>query len=316
MKIYLLFITLTLSSFVFSKTTIYPNYISNLDESKPFAVIGDTQPTLLIEKLIGRESNNQETKKLLKFLAQKDINLLVHLGDAVNNGSKKSAWRQFDNWMSPISKKNTPVMLALGNHDYWGSNKKALKNITKRFEQIKVSSWYSRVYQNIGLIWLNTNKSELEDSQWIDQKNWFESKLNNYESDDSIKAIIVFGHHPPFSNSTVISDTEEIKQTFLPAFFKSKKTKAMISGHAHGYEHFVKKNKHFIISAGGGGPRPKNYLANNEQRHQDVYRKGTSKQPFNYLIVTPGQDSIDISSFGFFKNDKNIFLMEKINIDL
>src|SRR4051812_49040841 len=64
--------------------------------SGTFAVIGDTQRTLPIERLLGREQNDAERPRLIDAIAKDRPDLLVHLGDAVADGASARSWRYFD----------------------------------------------------------------------------------------------------------------------------------------------------------------------------------------------------------------------------
>ena len=74
------------------------------------------------------------------------------------------------------------------------------------------------------------------------------------DADPKVRGVLVFTHHPPYTNSTVTKDESHVQQAFVGPFVAAKKTLALLSGHAHGYEHFIEQRKHFVVSGGGGGP--------------------------------------------------------------
>ncbi len=291
----------------------YPEFQSS-HFRRPFAVLGDTQQTSKREQVVlNRELNIRETQLILQYIGRENIDLLVHLGDAVFNGSSRKQWKKFDRLMKPIINMGIPVLLTLGNHEYLGANSQALKNVKKRFPQIKRKSWYKRIYLQLGLLFLNTNKEDLGREMWSEQTQWFKDELEHMRTDESISGILVFAHHPPFTNSEVTGDEKNVQEGFLKSFYESKKTLAFTTGHAHGYEHFFKKEKHFIVSAGGGGPRVK-YLSSTQKRHQDLYRNEEGARPFNYLIIDQDDLRVTIAVKGFDKIDRQVRQIDRIEI--
>lgn len=69
----------------------------------------------------------------------------------------------------------------------------------------------------------------------------------------------------------------------------SSKTLAYISGHAHGYERFKVKECEgvmFIVSAGGGGPRPDKL----GKVYKDEFGMKRGKRPLHWLKVETGNE--------------------------
>jgi len=75
------------------------------------------------------------------------------------------------------------------------------------------------------------------------------------ERDQRADHIIVACHHPPFTNSRVVSPSEESRARFAEPFLRFNKIRLFFSGHAHAYERFQVEGKQFVVSGGGGGPR-------------------------------------------------------------
>lgn len=142
------------------------------DRSKGLLVVGDTQRTTRSEKLLfQRESNARERKILLDHASLQDADLMVIVGDLVADGSSSSEWDFFDDLTQSFRTHNTPILPALGNHDYWGDNRKALHNFNDRFSWTKDPHWYWRAYADVALVFLDTNLSELSSDQKSAQKN-------------------------------------------------------------------------------------------------------------------------------------------------
>ena len=296
------------------------NYQANIQSLQsnltmaPFAIIGDTQQTSLVESLfLLRESNDIEQEILLTHLFQTDIQFLVHLGDMVFMGSSREDWEWFDNMFQPLIQQKIPILPVMGNHEYYGYNPAALENIFSRFPKLKDSLWYSHIHQNLGLIFIDTNQEEYSEAKWEEQIKWYENTIEKMDANPAIRAILVFAHHPPFTNSTIIDDTLHVKDNFVTAtFYDSKKTIAFFSGHAHGYERFEDKNKTFIISGGGGGPRVEIFKGE-AARRQDIFT-GPSLRPLNYLRVYSEPNYIKIEVVGLYKGETGVQTIEEIEL--
>lgn len=175
---------------------------------------------------------------------------------------------------------------------------------------------YSELYgtprgtaSQLGLIFLDTNVKRLTGTQWAAQLAWLDSTVAAFEADDVVGGVMFFAHHPPFTNSLVVDDDEDVKRDVLPVFCGAGKAVAFLTGHAHGLEHFVSNcgatvgtapaadaatdsttdtaSKHFIVSGGAGGPRhPRGYHPTSERGHEDVLGETITPRPFNYLLVS------------------------------
>lgn len=266
----------------------------------PMAVIGDTQRTSWMESIfMFREENDRERELLLSHLLRTKFGLLVHLGDMVFDGASASEWKEFDRWFAPVFARGIPVIPAVGNHEYWGNNQKALANLTARFPWLASSRWHARIYESLGLIMIDSNISEYTEADWTRQVAWFDSTLREMEANPNVNAVLVFSHHPPFTNSTTIDDASYLAKSFLPNFFASEKTIAFISGHVHGYERFALNGRTFIVSGGGGGPRLPVH-ERSKARHHDQFT-GPVIRPFNYLLLYPESGRLRIEVMGLEK---------------
>lgn len=277
-------------------------------KGKRILLVGDTQQTLGLERFfLFREQNTEARKKILQALSREEASLLVILGDLVGDGASTAHWKYFDQLFLPIKKKKIPVLAVFGNHDYWGPNSLGLKNFSARFPQMGKSHWFLRKISGLGLIFLDTNQWEFSEEEWNFQKKWLQKTQEELEKDPEIKGYFVLGHHPPYTNSKTTSDEVHV-QPLLKDFMIHKKSLAYISGHAHGYEHFFKGGKHFIVSGGGGGPRVHHYRGK-EVRHRDLF-KGESLRPFHYLLLEIQEKGVQIEVKGFDRGEP----LEKLRI--
>lgn len=287
--------------------------IEGNQSNNTFALIGDTQKTLPFEEeILGRETNDRERELLIRHLATENIQFLGLLGDMTSFGARDAQWEYFDVLMQPFRNKAIPVLAAVGNHDYMGNTTHAMANLHARFPQLEKGHWYSRQFQSLGLIWLDSNSSQLTSKEWSEEQTWLKQSLGQMEANAAIKGILIFEHHPPFTNSTVTGDGLDIQKAFVPTLIHSPKVLGMITGHAHGYEHFLIQNKHFIISAGGGGPRV-TLKTGTAARHQDLYNIPTfhpAPRPFNYLIVQTQTEGVDITVKGLEKGASEVHTID------
>lgn len=245
------------------------------------AIVGDLQRTGPVE--VWRERNDAERERLVRQLADERPNALVLLGDMVWWGASEEEWSYFDRIMTPVRDLGIPMLPILGNHEYYGSDVAALAAFHRRFSDVE-DTYYVRMMDSIAFVMLNTNTDELPVAFMRAQAAWFRKTMKKLDHDSAVVAIVVCGHHPPYTNSTVVDDDKVMRRHFVPAFVESKKGALWLSGHCHAYEHFMKDGKHFVVSGGGGGPRQSLYQAAGQRRHDDLYPGGPIR-PFHYLLM-------------------------------
>lgn len=280
------------------------------DSSGSFAIASDTQETLGIEIfLLRRETNQEDSKVLIEDLAKQPIAFLAMLGDFTGWGSSPSRWSYFDQLMSPLSGAGISVVGTLGNHEYFGNNKRALKNAYARFPQLAKKHWYERKHGQVALLLLDTNDSEYSKKEWNDQMSWVQTRLKELDADPTVKGVLVMAHHPPYTNSKITKDNKALIKSLVPALNSSKKTLAYFAVHAHGYEHFNIQKVHYIVTGGAGGARV-NYLTGKKARHLDLFSQSPEKRPFNYLVLTPEETGIAVSVRGLVKGEKSMNEMD------
>lgn len=263
-----------------------------------FAVVGDLQRTSLAE--IWRESNERERDRLVREIAAYAPDFLVCAGDLVFSGSSRLDWEEFDALTRPLRDAGVPLMPILGNHDYWSRKSAALRNYFERFPHLSGRRWYSVTWSSLGLVFLDSNEKELGPALWSEERAWFASELARFDADETVRGTVVFVHHPPFTNSTVTPDETHVQQAFVPAFLAAKKTLAMISGHVHSYEQFVKGGKTFVVTGGGGGPRVR-LASGTARRHPEDAFLGPDVRLFHFLLCAPKKEGLQIEVVGLEK---------------
>lgn len=306
----LLLITLMFQSVSFSEEPVK-------SKTKKFIVIGDTQRIGFWESLYWdywNEHNGWKTKTLFKEIAKREPNFIIHLGDLTKDGSCPKEWHEFDLDNKPVFEKKITYYPIFGNHEYWGSTSDLYENFYKRFSHLKGKKWYSFSYEQIGFILINSNFNILSDDENTEQKKWYLIQLEEMEKNDSIKKIIVAGHHPPFTNSTIVSPNADVLKYFANPFIRSEKGLFFFSGHCHSYERFERNGKIFIVSGGGGGPRQKLEIDKNKRVYNDLF-DGKAIRFFHFCEVEILKDAIVLKVIKL--NDKNSFsVAEELKLPL
>lgn len=258
-----------LCSILFSLYLISPISSQSIDERKDkFIVISDTQHTGSLE--FWREENIPKTRKLLSEIAKHNPAFVAILGDLTTNGSSGENWSLFEDDYQPIINKKIPCFPVLGNHDYWGNNKKAMHNFSQRFPEIK-ETWYSFTFKRIGFIMLNSNFDDLTQEEIRNQNNWFFEQMDAFENSGGIDFIIACCHHAPYTNSRVVNPSGEVRIKFAVPFQKYRKASLFLTGHCHSYEKFKEGGKFFIVTGGGGGPRQKLQIDKKKRQFEDLF---------------------------------------------
>jgi predicted phosphodiesterase len=254
-----------------------------------FILVGDTQGTSHWE--FWRERNDKERKSIIDEITRREPAFVIHLGDLTTRGSSEKHWREFDDLHRELCKKKIPYSPILGNHEFYGNDKKALHNYFGRFPYLAGRHWYTFTWKNIGLILVDSNFSSLTKEQIDEQSQWYLDELAKFEKNTKIDFIIVCCHEPPFTNSRVVSPNKEVKIKFVDPFLRFKKTRLFLSGHSHSYERFQMDGKFFIISGGGGGPRHKVIIDPRKQRYQDLF-SGPELRFFHICEIESSNDTL------------------------
>jgi 3',5'-cyclic AMP phosphodiesterase CpdA len=257
--------------------------------AKTIAVIGDQQRTSWLE--FWKESNTEHAQVVTNAMLKKPDALLL-LGDHVFWSSSKADWQFFDEIMQPVHDAGIPVFPLFGNHEYFGNQDVGLKNMQSRFAAARIT-WYRWDADSVAYIMLNSNWHDIGEDSTLLQRSWFEEQLAACENDVTIRAIVVSSHHPPFTNSSVVSDDVRTRDEFVPLFVRTRKGQLWLSGHCHALEMFEQNGKRFIVSGGGGGPRQR-LLTGIDARYADVFDSGPVR-PLHSILLLRVADSIQIT---------------------
>lgn len=275
----------------------------------------------LVRSIMRREHNIAEQSRLIGDLAGRldDVAAVAIVGDLVYNARSRRDWIHFDTVVAPLAAE-VPLLPALGNHDYhcvfmqlcWQSV--VPKNARLRFPWLAPGRPYWVGYGALALVFLDSETAIAEQGAWLGEL------LDGL--DPRFRAVAVFVHRPPYTDGTTggLSPALDIRATLTAAFANRDLVPLVVSGHAHGYEHHVVDNVHYLVTAGGGGPR--GWLS--PERPYDVYRgrncatdaEEQIRRPFNYLLLRVDAAAIRVAVHGFCREDTEIDVLESFSIAL
>ncbi len=249
--------------------------------------ISDTQTPIWIEKLYLDYKNNETARQLIvKDIIKHSPEAVFHLGDLVSYGFDDDDWNFVDKFVEDLKELQIHFFPTLGNHELLNLPFDGEANFIKRFPEY-IKTGYTRIIGSTAIILLNSNFDHLSDFLISKQQEWFKNELSKLNLDISIKHIVVGTHHPPFTNSSMVSGSEEVLEQFVSQFSLYDKCRLFISGHAHRIEHFIIDDKNYVVAGGGGGMQhPTN---SDEIAFYDHFPSGSDLRPFHYICLTLGE---------------------------
>ena len=195
-----------------------------------FAAYGDSQ------------TYASEHQRVINRMVATAPRLVIHVGDMVTDGNAYSQWGpQFFAPAAPLIR-NTPMALALGNHEhsshwYYDFFSNPMDSGTE--------AWYEFRYGDARFVCLDTNQTHTSGSA---QYNWLHSTLA--EPTDAIWTFVYF-HHPPYTSGSHSPHTTV--QVHLVPLFEQYGVDIVFNGHCHDYERSLKDGVTYIVTGGGGG---------------------------------------------------------------
>ena len=257
---------------------------TNADSSKEIvAFISDTQSPMWIESFAMKRNQNERATRMLcdHILQDSSIRAVFNFGDVTAHSASKTEWQAMDSVLLRARKQNMPWYATMGNHDYMFSAEEGERNFSERFPSFRRTGFVIRLGSS-AFVLFNSNFSKLTKTERRTQLAWYRAALDSLEQDSSVAAVFIGCHHPPFTNNTVVSGSEEVRNEFVPPFLHHTKCKLFLSGHAHAFEHFRIENKDFLVLGGGGGAQH-TLLLGDKQREKDLFPQQTEKRMFHYL---------------------------------
>jgi len=124
------------SSIAKARNTVLPYAgFPQIDPTKNDVIlVGDTQSTSHWE--FSRERNDRERRVIIDEITKREPAFVIHLGDLTTRGSSEKHWQQFDDMHKEFRKMKIPYFPILGNHEFYGNDKKALQNYYGRFPHL------------------------------------------------------------------------------------------------------------------------------------------------------------------------------------
>ena len=194
-------------------------------------------------------------------------------------------WEEIENFVKDLRASNINFYATPGNHEYLMFPKWGMYEFSKRFPSINIHG-FTKKFGSTAVVIFNSNFSQLTTQEKIEELDWFNLTLQNYESDSSITYIIAGCHHSPFTNSKLVAPSynDTIMINFLVKFYNSPKCILFLSGHAHTYEHFFVNNKDFLVIGGGGGLSHPLY-SGADAKFKDLINSPEGERLFHYVTV-------------------------------
>ncbi len=262
---------------------------------QPLAVVGDPQGRVLGDRLF-REDNEAATRGLFGDLRAQQPTAVVVLGDLVSVGASPVQWQRFEQLVSGLH-----VYPVVGNHDLKGNRADADRLWRQHFPwmRLREPSWYRLTWKRLGLVFLNSNCSDLGEQGCTHQNRFYRQALDDFRG-NTVRGVVVFLHHPPQTdNPNVRSEPVGINQAFVEPLAAYPKVLAVIAGHAHGYERYQRivggHPVELIVSAGGGGPRPRMGARCYADECYRLRRCQHCYRPMNYLLLRTNDQQLEIT---------------------
>jgi len=256
--------------------------------------VSDAQGALVVEELVLRPNNNDGAREMIfsQILADRP-DCIITLGDMVSMGFMPSAWKSYDNFLARARKARVPVFATLGNHELMLYSSTGAEEFNSRFPWYSKTGYAVRV-GTLAIAILNSNFGDLSKRERATQLAWLDSTLAAWDVDSTVSAAIVACHHPPFTNSTIVSPSEEARDTFVPLYLRYAKCMLFLAGHCHAFEHFRHQGKDFLVMGGGGGLQQP-LLTGSGAIWEDLFPKKTEVRMFHYLRCRISARGLDIS---------------------
>ena len=249
--------------------------------------IGDLQRTILVEQLyLGRRQNDAVRVALMEAIGRDHPDVLLALGDQVADGASDREWFYFDALLADLRASGTAVHAVRGNHDYSRFDRqRSDRNFHARFGWLRPGEPEVVRFGELAYVGLDSNFPQMGPALARHHAERYASILAELDADPSVHGVIVASHHPPYTNSRLLSPRMVI-DLFAEPFLAARKTALYLSAHVHAYERFERDGKMFVVSGGGGGPRRRVDISEARRWRNDVYR-GPAVRPFHYLRITP-----------------------------
>ncbi|PLT29154.1 phosphodiester glycosidase family protein [Peribacillus deserti] len=190
-------------------------------QSFEFAILGDTQSP----------ADLRDFNSILGELNNKDLSLMIHVGDLIDESAKFTQWDDTLGTMSQYKNiRATDLVANLGNHEYMGDADghlaKAIFNTPENGPAADIGGTYSVDYNNIhfSVMGFTSDEGVLDE-----QLEWLEKDVKT--SDKPWKILVT--HKPPYYTNP-FGGNEDMKEK-LPPIMDELGIDIVFSGHDHSY---------------------------------------------------------------------------------
>jgi hypothetical protein len=262
-------------------------------DSTRIAVLSDSQDPTFAEPFVLKMHHNALAREMIyPDILNGGFRSVVHLGDMVSLGSSDDTWKSIDGFVDSLRSRGVAFNPIPGNHEYFVFPQSGIRNFESRFPAATTTGYLLR-FASVAVVLVNSNLARLTAEELQHQAKWYREALHRLDADTSVKFVIVGTHHSPYTNSTIVSPSQEVDTAFVPGFLAARKTVLFLSGHAHAFEHYQRGGKDFLVIGGGGGLLQP-LLIGARRRYADLYVQGGRIRMFHYLACTIGPAHIGV----------------------
>jgi hypothetical protein len=256
-----------------------------------FAVYGDNRsgaPYL---------DENPTHKEITSLIAKYEPEFVINTGDIVYAGGLESEWYQFFNDGAALFK-DVPLFVAIGNHESGGCD-----IFSRQFDFPNGDKlYYSFDWGNSHFIVLCIDCGISTDTE---QYRWLKEDIETADSNPNVRHLFVVFHEPPYTFSAHAPNMDA--RNYIVPLLKTTRTRLVVNGHNHTYEHMFKDGIHYLVSGGGGAPLYPEKEVKYEEGETPYMVK--YQMVFNFSIIHVTDKSINVRSF-----DNSNQLIEEFNI--
>lgn len=179
-----------------------------------------------------------------RWIAAQPFDFMLFFGDiAYESGTPSQLQHKFFEVYRDILR-YVPTYPTLGNHE---RRTRKGRPYLEAFVLPEPERYYSFDWGNVHFVAIDTTQRDTEQLTWLD-KDLAANKL---------PWVIVFGHHPMYTNS-LRGPQLWIRKAFSK-IFTDHKVDLVVTGHEHQYERFRVADVNYVVSGGGGGRLTKVY---------------------------------------------------------
>lgn len=194
-----------------------------------FGIIGDTQYF---------KAENQEggLQKTVRFLASKNMDLIMATGDLVSGCDKDNCESKLTNWKNTLGDLYPKTYTVMGNHDR--TDREKSDAIWQKFFTLPTNGpagyselTYSFDFKNSHFVVLNSEKPDENVINDV-QRSWLERDLNMNKKEN----VFVFFHEPAYPVGSKIGESLDVnpqKRNALWNVLSAHKVTAVFNGHEH-----------------------------------------------------------------------------------